>query len=248
MINAAEGISGDGSIIISTENQYVDKPISENCYMEKGEYAVLSFTDTGSGIPKEDINCIFEPFYSKKVLGRSGTGLGLTVVWNTVQDHGGGITVESGDKGTNFTLYCPATREALNKQIKSVRLDELMGHGDKILVIDDEALQQDIATKMLTALGYQVDSVSLGEEAIEYLEKNFVDLLVLDMIMDPGIGGLESYKQVIDRHPGQKAIIASGFSENKDVRNIQKIGAGQFVKKPYTINRIGVAVRQALYE
>ncbi|MCD6273581.1 MAG: response regulator [Deltaproteobacteria bacterium] len=248
MINAAEAISGDGSIIISTENRYVDKPISENCYMEKGEYAVLSFKDTGSGISKEDINCIFEPFYSKKVLGRSGTGLGLTVVWNTVQDHGGGVTVESGDKGTNFTLYFPATREALNKQIKSIRPDELMGHGDKILVIDDEALQQDIATKMLTALGYQVDSVSSGEEAIEYLEKNSVDLLVLDMIMDPGIGGLETYEQVIDLHPGQKAIIASGFSENKDVKSIQKIGAGQFVKKPYTINRIGVAVRQALYE
>ncbi len=248
MINAAEAISGDGSIIISTENKYVDKPISENCYMEKGEYAVLSLTDTGSGISKEDINCIFEPFYTKKVLGRSGTGLGLAVVWNTVQDHGGGVTVESGDKGTNFELYFPATREGLNEQIKSVRLDELMGHGDEILVIDDEALQQDIATNMLTALGYQVDSVSSGEEAIEYLKKNSVDLLVLDMIMDPGIGGLETYKQVIDLYPGQKAIIASGFSENNDVKNIQKIGAGQFVKKPYTINQIGVAVRQALYE
>jgi signal transduction histidine kinase len=247
IINAAEAITGDGSIIISTENKYVDKPISENCYIEQGEYAVLCVTDTGSGISEEDVNCIFEPFYSKKVLGRSGTGLGLTVVWNTVQDHGGGITVESSGTGTTFTLYFPATREGLNKQIKSVRLDELMGHGDKILVIDDETLQQDIATEMLTALGYQVDSVSSGEEAIEYLKRNSVDLLVLDMVMYPGIGGLETYKQVIDMYPGQKAIIASGFSENKDVKNIQKIGAGQFIKKPYTINRIGTAVRQALY-
>ncbi len=248
MINAAEAISGDGSIIISIENQYVDKPISENYYMEKGEYAVFSLTDTGSGISKEDINRIFEPFYTKKVLGRSGTGLGLAVVWNTVQDHGGGITVESNDKGTIFKLYFPATREDLSKQIKTIRLGELMGHGEKILVIDDEALQQDVAVRMLTALGYQVDSVSSGEKAIEYLKKNSVDLLVLDMIMDPGMGGRETYGQVIKLYPGQKAIIASGFSDNKEVQNVQKIGAGQFIKKPYTINRIGAAVRQALHE
>ena len=248
MINAAEAISGDGSIIISTENQYVDKPISENYYMEKGEYAVFSITDTGSGISKEDINRIFEPFYTKKVLGRSGTGLGLAVVWNTVQDHGGGITVESDDKGTTFKLYFPSTREDLSDQIKNIRLGELMGHGEKILVIDDEALQQDVAVRMLTALGYQVDTVSSGEEAIEYLKKNSVDLLVLDMIMDPGMGGRETYEQVIKLYPGQKAIIASGFSENKDVKNVQKIGAGQFIKKPYTMNRIGSAVRQALHE
>ena len=248
MINAAEAISGDGSIIINTENQYVDKPISENYYMEKGEYAVFSLTDTGSGISKEDINRIFEPFYTKKVLGRSGTGLGLAVVWNTVQDHGGGITVESNDKGTIFKLYFPATREDLSKQIKNIRLGELMGHGEKILVIDDEALQQDVAVRMLTALGYQVDSVSSGEEAIEYLKKNSVDLLVLDMIMEPGMSGRETYEQVIKLYPGQKAIIASGFSENKDVKNVQKIGAGRFIKKPYTMNRIGAAVRQALHE
>ncbi len=246
MLNAAEAISEDGSIIINTENQYVDKPIAENCYMEKGEYVVLSFMDTGSGISEEDINRIFEPFYTKKVLGRSGTGLGLAVVWNTVQDHGGGITVESDERGTTFKLYFPATREDLSEQIKIFRLDELMGDGEKILVIDDEALQRDIAVRMLTALGYQVASVSSGEEAIEYLEKNSVDLLLLDMIMDPGMGGLETYELVINLYPGQKAIIASGFSENKNVKNVQKIGAGQFIKKPYTMNRIGAAVRHAL--
>ena len=247
MINAAEAISGRGSIFISTENQYVDKPISKNYYMEKGEYVVFSLTDTGSGISKEDINHIFEPFYTKKVLGRSGTGLGLTIVWNTVQDHGGWVTVESGGKGTTFKLYFQASRENLSEQIKSIRLEELMGDREKILIIDDEALQQDIADKMLTALGYQVSSVSSGEDGIEYLKKNSVDLLVLDMIMPPGISGLETYKQIIKLHPGQKAIIVSGFSENKDVKNIQKIGAGQFVKKPYTMLHIGAAVRQALH-
>ncbi|MCD6224902.1 MAG: response regulator, partial [Deltaproteobacteria bacterium] len=204
--------------------------------------------DTGSGISKEDINRIFEPFYTKKVLGRSGTGLGLAVVWNTVQDHGGGIIVESDDKGTTFKLYFPATREDLSKQIKNIRFGELKGHGEKILIINDEALQQDVAVGMLTALGYQVDSVGSGEEAIEYLEKNPVDLLVLDMIMDPGMGGRKTYEQVIKLYPGQKAIIASGFSENKDVKNVQKIGAGQFIEKPYTMNRIGSAVWQALHE
>ena len=248
MINAAEAISGEGTIFINTENQYVDSPIFKNYYIDKGEYVVFSLMDTGSGICKEDINRIFEPFYTKKVMGRSGTGLGLTIVWNTVQDHGGGIAVESDGKGTIFKLYFPASRENLNKPIESMQFGELMGHGEKILVIDDEDLQQDIALRMLTSLDYQVDTVSSGEKAIEYLKKNSVDLLVLDMIMAPGMSGLETYEQVIKLYPGQKAIIASGFSQNEDVKNLQKIGAGQFIKKPYTTSRIGMAVQQSLPE
>lgn len=244
--NAVEAINGDGRIVIATDNRYVERPIAQNQYMEKGEYAVLTVTDTGTGISEKDIEHIFEPFYSKKVMGRSGTGLGLAVVWNSVQDHGGGILVASSDKGTTFELYFPATREELAARFQSSRLDELTGNGEKILVIDDESQQRDLAGKMLASLGYQVESVASGEEAIEYLHEHSVDLLVLDMLMDPGINGRKTYEQIIKIHPGQKAIIVSGFSVNAEVKKAQALGAGTFVKKPYTLNQIGLAVQQTL--
>jgi len=95
-------------------------------------------------------------------------------------------------------------------------------------------------------LGYSTTTVSSGIEAAEYMKTNSADLLVLDMIMDPGIDGLETYKRILKRHPGQKAIIVSGFSETKRVKEAQKLGAWSYVKKPYTLDKLGTAVKEAL--
>ena len=99
---------------------------------------------------------------------------------------------------------------------------------------------------MLRKLGYSVTSVSSGEEAVEYMRDNSADLLVLDMIMDPGIDGLETYKKILKLHPEQKAIIASGFSETDRVREVQRLGAGAYIKKPYLLEKIGLAVKTEL--
>ena len=99
---------------------------------------------------------------------------------------------------------------------------------------------------MLIKLGYSVTSVSSGEEAVDYMKDNKADLLILDMIMDPGIDGLDTYKRIIEFHPGQKAIIASGFSETDRVKKAQRLGAGEYIKKPYTLGKIGMAVRDEL--
>jgi len=99
---------------------------------------------------------------------------------------------------------------------------------------------------MLTKLGYRVAAVASGEEAIAYMADQSVDLLVLDMIMETGLDGLESYERIISRHPGQKAIIASGYSETERVKKAQRLGAGQYVKKPYTLEKIGLAVKTEL--
>ncbi|MEA3361200.1 MAG: response regulator, partial [Thermodesulfobacteriota bacterium] len=96
--------------------------------------------------------------------------------------------------------------------------------------------------------GYSVASVSSGEEAVEYMKDNSADLLVLDMIMDPGIDGLETYKRIIKLHPNQKAIIASGFSETDRLKEAQRLGAGKYIKKPYTLEKIGIAVKEELGE
>lgn len=246
VMNAAENIKGDGSITISTRNHYVDKPIVSKQFVKKGEYAVFIITDTGSGISKKDINHIFEPFYTKKVMGKKGTGLGLAIVWNTVQDHGGWITVESSSKGTTFELYFPATREKLTAKPGSIEMEEINGNGEQLLVVDDESQQRDIASQILTALGYNVATVGSGEDAVDYLTENKVDLVVLDMIMEPGINGRKTYEEMIKIYPGQKAIITSGFSENKEVKKAQELGAGKFIKKPYMLNQIGLAIKEAL--
>jgi C4-dicarboxylate-specific signal transduction histidine kinase len=100
--NASEAIEGSGNVTISTMNRYVDRPLRGYDDVNIGEYAVLAVSDDGSGISSDDLERIFEPFYTKKVMGRSGTGLGLAVVWNVVQDHNGYIDMITDDNGTTF--------------------------------------------------------------------------------------------------------------------------------------------------
>ena len=246
--NAAEAAEpAKGFISLSTRNQYVDRPIRGYDEVKEGDYAVLTVTDEGSGIAPEDLKRIFEPFYSKKVMGRSGTGLGMAVVWGTVKDHNGYIDVVSAQgRGTTFTLYFPATREARHADIEDRSMHGLRGCGETILVVDDMPDQREIATRILTRLGYTVASVPSGEAAVEYMKTGRADLLILDMIMDPGMDGLDTYREILKNHPGQKTIIASGFSENDRVREAHRLGASTYVKKPYTIETIGMAVKTEL--
>jgi len=244
--NASEAIEGEGTVTVSTMNRYLDRPIRGYEDVKAGEYAVLAVTDDGSGITSEDLDRIFEPFYTKKVMGRSGTGLGLAVVWNTVQIHGGYIDVSTESGGTTFELYFPVTRETLSVEDAAVPLDDYMGHGETILVVDDDESHRDICRQMLGVLGYETISVSSGEEAVAYLKENRVDLVLLDMIMDPGMGGRETYERIIALHPHQKAVILSGYSETADVKAVLKMGAGQYVRKPVTLEKTGVAVKAEL--
>jgi len=207
----------------------------------------LTVADQGIGISAEDKEKIFEPFYSKKVMGRSGTGLGMAVVWGSVKDHKGYINVVSEvGKGTKFILYFPVTRKETEKRDADISIEKLLGKGEKILVIDDVREQREIASMLLTKLGYSVTTVSSGEKAVEYMKTGSADLLILDMIMDPGIDGLQTYREILELHSGQKAIIASGFSETDRVKEAHKLGAGQYVRKPYALKQLGVAVKNEL--
>ncbi len=171
----------------------------------------------------------------------------MTVVWTTVQDHQGYINIESTiGKGTAFELYFPVTREEIAKEKVSISLKDYMGRGETILVVDDIKEQREVASIILKTLDYFVTSVSSGEEAVEYIKNNSVDLLVLDMIMGLGMDGLDTYKKILEIHPSQKAIIASGFSETDRVKEVQRLGAGAYVKKPYTLEKIGLAVKTEL--
>ena len=248
VINAAEASKEGGEITISTQNCYMDRPIKGCDMVKEGDYVALTILDTGIGISAEDMNHIFEPFYTKKKMGRSGTGLGMAVVWGVVKDHQGYIDFESKvGQGSRFTLYFPITRESI-KKIHSISMEEYRGHGESILMVDDVKEQREIATGILTTLGYKVITSASGEKAVAYLKAHKVDLLVLDMIMDPGMDGLDTYREIIRIHANQKAIIASGFSETERIREVMQLGASHMIKKPYTIEKIGLTVQAALRE
>jgi PAS domain S-box-containing protein len=249
--NAAEAIDGKGEVIIVTARQEVTEPLSHSvCNVLPGQYAVLRVRDNGPGIPEEDQERIFEPFYTKKTMGRSGTGLGLAIVWNTALDHSGSVTVSSTQgQGTSFTILYPLTdKEVPRIQEAEPGLEELTGTGT-IMVVDDDGRQLDLACGMLKVLGYEVIKASSGEEALQLLADQSVeqpvDLLVLDMLM-PGMNGRRTYEEAKKLYPELKAIISSGFAADKEVRKAQELGAGNFIKKPYTLKKLGIAVRNEL--
>lgn len=244
--NSFEAITPPGQVTLSLDRMHLDAESKGNSDIEEGDYIVLGVADQGKGIPAEELEKIFEPFYSKKVMGRSGTGLGLTVVWNVVQDHHGYINVSSSGEGTEFTLHFPVTDKMEQHHEPAVDLALYRGSGETVLVVDDVSSQRLITSSIIEKLGYRVASVPSGESAVEYLRRRPVDLLVLDMIMSPGISGRTTYEQIIGMYPGQKAIIVSGYAETDEVRETLRLGAGKFLKKPLMIQELAVAIQDEL--
>ncbi len=241
--NAAEAIGENGRITIRTSNCYVESPIEGYERIEVGEYVLLQIEDDGHGISPQDLPHIFDPFYSKKVLGRSGTGLGLAVVWNTVHDHGGYFDLKSSERGSTFFLYFPVSHEETRGIIQVPSMDKCLGRGERILVVDDQKSQREIAQRLLARLGYDVHTVGSGEEAVEFVKEEAFDLVMLDMIMDPGINGCETYKRIKQYSPGQKAIIASGYSSAIDIAKAKELGINYFIKKPYSLHDLSQTLR-----
>ncbi len=244
--NGCEAIAGAGTISVSTYNQYIDEKTTPKQEIKAGEYVVLSIQDTGPGISKKDIEHIFEPFYTKKMMGKSGSGLGLSVVWNTMEDHGGKVFVDSNEKGACFQLYFPVNKGDRVSKTDDKHDGKITGGDAHILVVDDESQLRDIASRMLASFGYRVDVVKSGESAIEFVKKTPVDLLLIDMLMEPGMTGRQTYEEITKLYPDQKAVVVSGFAESEDVKATLQLGAGAFIKKPYSKDQLGRAVKETL--
>ena len=246
--NAAEAMPEGGTVTISLCRRKLEESFAGYEPIDPGDYIVLSVADTGDGIDAHDIEHIFEPFYTKKKMGCSGTGLGLAVVWGTVRDHKGFIDlVSSNKKGTRFDLYFPDTGITfIDRPEGDAAQTPVATHTRSILVVDDVVEQREIAVEMLKALGYEAEAVESGEAALTYLEQHAVDLLLLDMVMDPGMDGLETFRRVLTVNPGQKAIIASGFSKSERVLEALALGASHFLNKPYRLQHLAEAVKTAL--
>ncbi len=251
-LNAAEAIRDHGEIVATTESVRLPAGRARELGLEAGEYVTLAVADNGSGIDAEDMKHIFEPFYSKKELGRSGTGIGLTVVWNAMQDHGGTVTVQSADRGSVFTLYFPVPEAGCKSSLNSATADSreeksaFRDHGERILIVDDEAAQRSILRDILSAYGYRVHAVASGGDAVDYVRKHRVELVILDMILGHGPDGLETYRQIVQLQPQQKALVASGFSQSEKVEEVISLGVGGFIRKPYSVEKIIRMVRDEL--
>ena len=244
VVNAFDAMSEGGKLSISTELKYLEQLEEGAVEITPGRYLILRVKDTGEGIAVEDKDHIFEPYYSKKKMGQSGSGLGLSVVYGIVKDHKAyyDISSELGE-GTEFILYFPATNE--KRKVDRVSEDKLVGSED-VLVVDDSIEQRKVAKELLESLGYTVNVAENGHRALEYLEHSLVDVVVLDMIMEEDFDGLDTYREIIKKWPGQKVIIATGYSSTERVEEMQRLGAGDCVRKPFTRESLSRAIRKVL--
>jgi len=243
--NGFEALLGEGTLKVRTQNVYLDKPIYGYQTVRIGEYVRLDISDTGTGIKPEILDKIFDPFFTTKTMDRMrGSGLGLSVVHGIIEDHKAYITVESKvGKGTTFSIYFPAARDVTVEESKT--LEKAKGGTESILIVDDDPIQRRVTGQLLKRLGYKIRTAKSGEQAVELVTIHPQDLLILDMVMD-GIDGTETYRQILNFQPRQKAIVLSGYAMSKRVRQAMRLGAGGFISKPISLQALASAVRDEL--
>jgi CheY-like chemotaxis protein len=148
--------------------------------------------------------------------------------------------------GVRFVIYLPGTRDQVYSRQDVGTARSLQGNGESILLIDDEEEQNALISKLLSNLGYKVFSVQSGEDGLNFLQSQKVDLVILDMIMGDGLNGRETYEQILKHYPDQKAIVISGYAKNEETEKIKELGVGDFLEKPVTLPQVGSAIKQVL--
>ena len=247
-VNAWQAMPRGGDLYLKTENVILDAEFVNNkpYKVEAGDYIKITATDTGIGIDKETQERIFEPFFTTKEMGR-GTGLGLASVYGVIKNHGGYINVYSEiDQGTTFSIYLPASRKKIQKEIEKTVPTVAMGTGT-ILLIDDEEMIIKVGEELLHELGYEVLSARSGQEAIELYQKNVdkIDLVIMDMIM-PGMGGGETFDRLKRINRDIKVLLSSGYSINGQASKILERGCDGFIQKPFNLIQLSDKIQQII--
>ncbi len=244
-VNAWQAMPGGGTLVLKTENVFLDRKFVRPYSAKPGKYAKISVTDTGVGMDEKTKERIFEPFFTTKKRSR-GTGLGLASVYNIVKGHGGIISVstEKG-RGTTFYIYLPLSKKTVER-VEPVSQDVLKGR-ETILLVDDEETVISVSKDMLEALEYSVLTARSGQEAVVVFEKNhdLIDLVILDVIM-PDMGGEETFNQLRRIDPSVCVILSSGYSLDGLAMKIMDQGCKAFIQKPFTINVLSQKLRDVL--
>jgi CheY-like chemotaxis protein len=237
-LNARDALPDGGILSISGKNVFIDEHyVRLNIEAKVGSYIVITVSDTGTGISVESLDRIFEPFFTTKELGK-GTGLGLSTVLGIIKSHGGFIKVYSEmGQGTEFKVYLPALEETQTLLVEDFKLPR--GHGEVILVVDDEAAIRRITQTSLETYGYRVLTASDGIEAIALYaqHKKEISLVVIDMMM-PNMDGLTTIRTLRKIKPQVKIIAVSGLASNDKLAQVATLGVKTFISKPYTTEEL----------
>ncbi|MFC1553600.1 PAS domain S-box protein [candidate division KSB1 bacterium] len=244
-INAKDAMPDGGELFIKTENILINESYEEYySEMINGDYIKILVKDTGTGISKDNMDHIFEPFYTTKEKGK-GTGLGLASVYGIVKNHAGYIYCQSvPGKGTEFSLYFPITDKKSKTEISAVELKE---GNETILIVDDEENVRNLGRDILTNLGYNIITAEDGYEAIRIFKDKFktIDLVILDMIM-PKLDGKDTFRELKKIDQDVAVVLSSGYSKKDQSEEIINSGIKGFLQKPFRIHEISEMINKSL--
>lgn len=246
-LNARDAMPDGGNVCIGTSIVELGVDFCRRSLLpvEEGRYLELRVTDNGQGIPSHLLGRIFEPFFSTKT-DHGGSGLGLSVVYATVRDHGGSLEVESRHGlGTTFRLYLPLDSATPSLQKQAWRTAVVSGCG-RILLVDDEPILRKTGLALLSRLGYEVTVAEDGEQALRFFQQAHgeFDLVLLDIIM-PRLGGRETLREMRRLDPRVRAVYVSGFGLSSEDPAVED-GVHAIIRKPFTAATLSQCIAQAL--
>ena len=247
-VNARDAMPQGGELLIRAENATLDENYARmHLEAKPGRYVLITVSDTGTGMPPEVVSRIFEPFFTTKAVGK-GTGLGLSTALTIVRSHGGfmGVYSEPG-KGTQFTLYLPALEMGETARAETKRAELPEGHGELILVVDDEESIRQITRGTLETFGYEVLTAADGTEAVALYaqHRERVRVVLTDMMM-PFMDGPATIRALQKLDPQVKIIAASGLGGNEKAAEALSAGVKKFLPKPYTAEKLLTTLAEIL--
>ncbi|MGZ8449416.1 MAG: PAS domain S-box protein [Candidatus Deferrimicrobiaceae bacterium] len=247
-INARDAMPRGGILMLATHRERISG--EEGGTPEetpRGEYVLLSLSDTGVGIPPENIPRIFEPFFTTKEAGK-GSGMGLAMAYGIVKNHGGSLDVRSAlGKGSTFRLLLPASAKEIPPPPSAIKEEPAAGGTETVLFVDDEESLRVLAMEMLGRLGYRVLTAGNGFEAVKIFRERRAEIaaVILDMIM-PGMGGEETFHRLKEIDPAARVLLSSGYAVEGRPQTLLSAGAAGFLQKPYRVGTLAAALRRTI--